>query len=141
MTTADNTPPESSEPPSARRIAAAVAGEEAVQGFLDALGPVGGYVADLVIDVVFGRLHSRPAMSHEEREMITLAVIAALGGAEEQLTTHLRISHRLGISPEKVIEIFAHTGAYAGFPRTLNSVETARRFYEELGALPLGEGQ
>ncbi|MER7195420.1 carboxymuconolactone decarboxylase family protein [Streptomyces flaveolus] len=125
----------------AYRTAAAVAGEEAVEKFVEALGPVGGYVADLVIDVVFGRLHRRPTMSHAEREMITLAVIAALGGAEEQLTTHLRISHRLGIPPEKVIEVFAHTGAYAGFPRTLNSVETAKRFYGEMGLLPLSQDQ
>ncbi|WP_157846948.1 carboxymuconolactone decarboxylase family protein [Streptomyces achromogenes] len=125
------------DPSAAYRIAAAVAGEEAVQRFIEALGPVGGHVADLVIDVVFGRLHGRPAMSHVEREMVTLAVIAALGGAEEQLTMHLRISHRLGIPPEKVIEIFTHTGAYAGFPRALSSVETAKAYYEEIGVLPL----
>ncbi|MEW2266295.1 carboxymuconolactone decarboxylase family protein [Streptomyces sp. NPDC047853] len=138
MSSAEGTPPRSSETSAAYRIAEEVAGEEAVQNFVEALGPVGGYVADLVIDVVFGKLHSRSAMSHEEREMVTLAIIASLGGAEEQLTTHLHIAHRLGISPEKVIEIFVHTGAYAGFPRTLNSVEAARKFYEELGVLPLG---
>ena len=138
MSGIEGSPARSSETSAAYRVAENVAGEEAVQNFVDALGPVGDYVADLVIDVVFGKLHSRSAMSHEEREMVTLAIIASLGGAEEQLTTHLRIAHRLGIPPEKVIEIFAHTGAYAGFPRTLNSVETARKFYGELGLLPLG---
>ncbi|MFF5253342.1 carboxymuconolactone decarboxylase family protein [Streptomyces leeuwenhoekii] len=123
------------------RTAQDVAGEEAVQRFVDALGPVGGHVADLVIEVVFGKLHGRPGMSHTEREIITLAVLAALGGAEEQLTMHLRISHRLGISPAKVIEVFAHTGAYAGFPRAVNAVETAKRFYGDLGMLPLEQQQ
>jgi 4-carboxymuconolactone decarboxylase len=118
-------------------VAEAVAGKEAVHSFIEALGPVGGYVADLVIDVVFGRLHTRPAMSHAERETVTIAIIAALGGAEEQLLLHLRIAHRLGISPEKVIEILAHTAAYAGFPRFLSAIGTAKRYYEGIGALPL----
>ncbi|WP_078969064.1 carboxymuconolactone decarboxylase family protein [Streptomyces cyaneogriseus] len=59
----------------------------------------------------------------------------------ERLTMHLRISHRLGTSPAKVIEVLAHTGACAGFPRALNAVETAKRFYGDLGMLPLEQQQ
>jgi 4-carboxymuconolactone decarboxylase len=114
-----------------------VAGEEEVQRFIEALAPVGSRMSDLVLDVVFERLHADPVLSHVEREMIALAVLAALGGTAEQIRLHLRISHRLGTSPEEVMEIFAHVGPYAGFPRALGAIEVAKSFYGELGLLPL----
>ncbi|GAA4814098.1 carboxymuconolactone decarboxylase family protein [Streptomyces ziwulingensis] len=137
--------PETGEDPEAAppgyRTAESMAGEEAVTGFVDSLDPVGGHLADLVIETVFDKLYRRPGLSHPEREMVTLAVLAALGDTESQLTLHLGIAHRLGIAPSKVIEIFAHTSAYAGFPRALNAVETAKQFYGELGVLPLAQNQ
>jgi 4-carboxymuconolactone decarboxylase len=114
-----------------------VAGEAEVRKFVEELAPVGGHMGDLVLDVVFEKLHADPVLNHVEREMIALAVLAALGGTAEQIRLHLRISHRLGASPEKVMAVFAHVGAYAGFPRALNAVDVAKGFYGELGLLPL----
>jgi 4-carboxymuconolactone decarboxylase len=114
-----------------------VAGEAAVSQFIEELAPVGSHIPDLVLDTAFEKLHADPVLSHGERELITLAVLAALGGTTEQLKLHLRIAHRLGVSPERVIAVFTHTGAYAGFPRALSAIEVAKDYYGQLGLLPL----
>ncbi|MEU9558715.1 carboxymuconolactone decarboxylase family protein [Streptomyces fumanus] len=114
-----------------------VAGEEAVRNFIAALDPVGSRIPPLILNTVFEELHADPVLSHGERELITLAVLAALGGTTEQIELHLGIAHRLGISPERVIAVFTHTGPYAGFPRALNAIEAAKDYYGRLGLLPL----
>ncbi|MEC4017088.1 carboxymuconolactone decarboxylase family protein [Streptomyces sp. H27-D2] len=117
--------------------ACGLAGEEAVQAFLAGLADVSPAMGHLVIDTVFGDLHGRPGLDAPERELLALAVLATLGGAEDEIAMHLGIAQRIGIPPAKVVEAFVHISAYAGFPRALNAIKVAKRFYAESGLLPL----
>lgn len=116
-----------------------LAGGEAVEALLENLRPISRDTSRLVIETVFGSLHHLPGLDHRQRELVTLAALAALGDTEDQLVIHLGIAHRIGVPPSSVVATFTHISAYAGFPRTLNALTVAKRFYAELGLLPLDE--
>ncbi|MEV8436131.1 carboxymuconolactone decarboxylase family protein [Actinosynnema sp. NPDC051121] len=134
------------EPPEARRrrggryergleTANELAGHEAVRRFLDDVEPISESTARLIVETVFGTLHHEPGLDHRERELVTLTALAVLGDTEEELKLHLAIAHRIGIAPASVVAVFAHTSAYAGFPRALNALAVAKAFYADQGLL------
>lgn len=117
------------------RTANELAGHAAVGDFLEDLEPISRSTAHLVIETVFGTLHHQPGLGHRDRELVTLAALAVLGDTEKEMKIHLAIAHRLGIPPSSVVALFAHIGAYAGFPRALNALAVAKDFYAGLGIL------
>jgi 4-carboxymuconolactone decarboxylase len=118
-----------------RETADELAGSAAVQQFLDDLEPISRNTARRVVETVFGTLHHEPGLSHRERELVTLTVLAVLGDTEKELKLHLTIAHRIGINPASVVALFDHISAYAGFPRTLNALAVAKDFYSDQGLL------
>ena len=60
-------------------------------------------------------------LSGDQRELATLAIIAALGGAERQLATHTAAALRAGLAPSELLALAEHLTVYAGFPRGLNA--------------------
>ena len=58
------------------------AGERVV----DTLGDLGRYIAEFA----FGDVYSRPGLSLRDRELSTVAMLAAMGACEPQLDVHLR---------------------------------------------------
>jgi 3-oxoadipate enol-lactonase len=67
---------------------------------------------------------SRPELSRRDRELATVAVLAAIGGADAQLAVHLRAALRQGIAASELLALAEHIALYAGFPRALNVVAT-----------------
>lgn len=71
-------------------------------------GPKTGYSAFApVIDVflkehLFADVFERDVLSYSERELVTLSVIAAIGGAEPMLSSHLNICLHLGFTPRQL---------------------------------------
>ncbi|MBB5867766.1 4-carboxymuconolactone decarboxylase [Allocatelliglobosispora scoriae] len=96
-----------------------------VQGFLDALGGASPDLADLLLGFVCADLIDRPGLSVREKELITLAVIAAQGGADRMLATHVGAARHLGISDEDILAVFIHVAGYAGFPRAITATLVA----------------
>lgn len=84
-----------------------------------------------IIEFAFGDIYSRQTLTMQEREMITIAVLCALGGCEPQLEVHIGGALNTGISPEKIAETFLQCVPYVGFPRVLNSVFTAKKMFGE----------
>lgn len=101
-------------------------GTEATSEFLDALAGIAPDLGRYVVEFLYGDLYQRPALDIRDRQLITLATLAALGGCERQLALHIGVALHIGISPDTVIELFIHQSGYAGFPRALNAVITAR---------------
>ncbi|AYG77996.1 hypothetical protein DWB77_00103 [Streptomyces hundungensis] len=113
-----------------------LAGNEAVQAFLADLRPVSPAASRLVVETVFGSLHHLPGLDQRERALVTLTALAVLGDTGKELIIHLGIAHRIGVPPTTVVAAFTHLSAYAGFPRTLNALAVAKRFYAGQGVLP-----
>jgi 4-carboxymuconolactone decarboxylase len=90
-----------------------------------------------VAEFAFGDLYSRPGLEPPQRQLLTIAALTALGGCEPQLTFHIGAALNVGVEPATIVETLLHTLAYAGFPRTVNAVATAKQVFAERGVLPV----
>ena len=62
-------------------------------------------------------------LSSRDREIATVAVLSALGGAEPQLRVHLEAALGHDITPDELRALVEHISVYAGFPRALNALD------------------
>ncbi len=90
------------------------AGEEVV----DSLGDLGRYI----VEFAFGDIYSRPGLSLRDRELMTVAMLAAMGAREPQLDVHLRGALNVGVTIEELREAMIHVAPYAGFPAAINGM-------------------
>ena len=97
---------------------------------IKALNDIAPDLGNYIIEFAFGDIYSRKALSVYEREMITLASLLTLGGCEKQLKLHINGALNVGFNKEKIIETFIQCLPYAGFPRVLNAVFTAKELFE-----------
>ncbi len=81
------------------------------------------------IEFAFGDIYSRPSLTLQEREMITIVSLLTAGGCETQLEVHINGSLNVGIPPEKIIETFLQCVPYTGFPKVLNAVNVAKKVF------------
>ncbi|MFC4786325.1 alpha/beta fold hydrolase [Nocardioides sp. MAHUQ-72] len=66
-----------------------------------------------------------PRLSRRDRELATVAALAAMGGVEPQLRVHMYAALRQGVTPEELRAVCEHVSVYAGFPRALNALTEA----------------
>ncbi len=93
-------------------------------------------LAEGVEEFIFGDVFSQSTLSARERELLTVAVLAAIGGADNQLGVHVPAALRCGADPEEMIALCEQIAPYAGFPRALNALRAVRGVLEDRG-LPL----
>lgn len=101
------------------------AGEHVIQSLQHIAPDLGRYI----IEFAFGDIYRRPLLTLEEREIITLSSLLTAGGCEAQLDVHIQAALNVGISREKVIEVFMQCIPYTGFPRVLNAVHVAKQVF------------
>ena len=89
---------------------------------------------DLVADVPWGRIWSRPGLDKHQRSLITLAMMIALNRAEE-FKMHVKAALNNGVSTDELKELILQASIYCGFPAALdafrNAEETVRAYSEE----------
>lgn len=71
----------------------------------------------LIVEFAFGDVYARPGLSLRDRELITVAMLAAMGAREPQLDVHLAGACNVGISIEELREVMIHVAPYAGSGR------------------------
>ena len=101
------------------------AGEQVIAALDDIAPALGKYI----VEFAFGDIYCRENLDLKEREMITLSSLLTLGGCEAQLDVHINGALNVGITPEKIIEIFMQCIPYTGFPRVLNAVGVAKKVF------------
>jgi alkylhydroperoxidase/carboxymuconolactone decarboxylase family protein YurZ/ketosteroid isomerase-like protein len=111
------------------------AGEAVVAG-LQSIAPD---LARHIIEFGFGEVYSRPGLSLRQRELATIAALAAIGHAQPQLKVHLHAALNVGLTQEEITETLQQMCLYAGFPAALNAVFAARDVFQEhvSAAIPL----
>ncbi len=92
------------------------------EAFLANLGDLGEYT----VDFVFGDVHCREGLGIRERELVIVAVLAALGGLEPQVRAHIRAARAIGVSDRELEETIIQIAPYAGFPRAINAMKLLR---------------
>ncbi|MBL6430677.1 MAG: 4-carboxymuconolactone decarboxylase [Alphaproteobacteria bacterium] len=86
---------------------------------------------DYITRGAWGGVWSRDTISHRERSMITIALLAALGH-DEELAMHCRATARTGASAEDVCEALLHVAVYAGVPAANRAIKIAKAVFAEL---------
>ena len=86
--------------------------------------------------LAFGSVISRPDLDLRTRELLTVAMLAALGGCDPQVTFHVGGALRAGATAPEIAEVLNQVGVYAGIPRALNAAAAARPAFAEAGADP-----
>lgn len=89
-------------------------------------------LADAITEFAFGQVFCKAELGRRERELATVAILGAIGGAETQLRVHLAAALRSGVDPDEMIALCEHLAPYAGIPRALNVLREARALIEEL---------
>ncbi|MGI5130059.1 alpha/beta fold hydrolase [Pseudonocardia sp. CA-107938] len=77
---------------------------------------------DAVVETAFGGPLAHAELGRASRELATVSMLAALGGAERQLAVHVAAALRLGIAASELRALAEHVSVYAGFPRALNAL-------------------
>lgn len=80
------------------------------------------HIQDYLSMMCFGDFYTRGYLDLKMRELITMCVIAALGGCEQQLRAHVRANISVGNQKETLMEAITVCMPYLGFPRTLNAI-------------------
>jgi len=88
---------------------------------------------EMVTRFCFGEVWTRPEVDHKTRSMLTIAILATIGGLQNELKVHVRGAISNGVSPEEIREVLLHVMAYAGVPLAANAFTHAREVLQELG--------
>jgi 4-carboxymuconolactone decarboxylase len=73
---------------------------------------------------------NRPGLDRRTRSIVNLAMLAALGRAEE-LALHTRGALNNGVTPDEIREVFIQVAGYAGFPAGVSAIRTAQPIVAE----------
>ena len=87
--------------------------------------------ARYLIEFPFGDIYSRPGLGLREREIATIAALAAMGNATPQLRVHIRAGLNVGLTRAEITEVLMQMAVYAGFPAALNGLFAAREVFAE----------
>lgn len=104
-------------------------GEAAWKQQLDEFAPG---ASDWVVGAVFGGTYQREGIEFSDRQKLTMAALAAMGGTETQLIGHIKTAVDVaGMSKEEVAECFVHLLPYIGVPKVLAAMRCMKTAFED----------
>lgn len=86
----------------------------------------------MITEGAWGTVWADGTISHRERSMLTLSLLAAMGNFEE-IPMHIRATANTGASPRDVLQAFMHVAVYAGVPKANHAIKLAKQTYAEMG--------
>lgn len=104
---------------------------QAGQNVIDALQDIAPDFANYVIEFPFGDIYSREGLNLRDRQIATIAALAALGNAQPQLKIHIQAGLNVGLSRQEITEVLMQMAVYAGFPAALNGLFAAKEVFAE----------
>lgn len=78
-----------------------------------------------ILAAVFGGTCHCDGLDLQQRQLINLASLTALGGVEPQLAAQIKSSRRVGLDERQIIEVFVHLAPYVGLPKALAGLRAA----------------
>ncbi|MBF6237330.1 carboxymuconolactone decarboxylase family protein [Nocardia otitidiscaviarum] len=96
---------------------------------LDSLADIAPDLARLTVEFAYGDINARPGPTLPQRQLATVAALAALGNAMPQLRFHIDGALNVGCAPGEIVEVLIHVSLYAGFPAALNALTVAREAF------------
>ena len=79
----------------------------------------------------FGDFNTRAGLDQKTRELLTVIILASLGGAETQVRSHVYGALQAGSPREEVVCALVHASAYMGIPRLFNALNACKDLLAE----------
>ena len=79
----------------------------------------------------FGDFNTPAGLDQKTRELLTVIILASLGGAETQVKSHVYGALQTGSTKEEVVCALVHAGAYMGIPRLFNALNACKDLLAE----------
>jgi 4-carboxymuconolactone decarboxylase len=92
-----------------------------------------GYVGEVAFRWAFGEIWSRPQLSRRDRSIVVLSILTNLS-LELEIATHVRAGLIHGLTRIEIEEVITHLSLYAGIPRAIEAMRTARSVFARLDA-------
>jgi 4-carboxymuconolactone decarboxylase len=102
-------------------------------GYVDQLARDFPQMAHLLVAFPYGDIYARPGLDLRARQIATIAALTTLGGAEHELTIHIRSALSIGLTRAEIVEVIMQMAVYAGFPRALSALAAAKVAFEQAG--------
>ena len=83
-------------------------------------------VPRFLTELCFGDFCTRTGLDGKTRELLTVVLLAALGGADMQVRSHIEGALRVGNTAEEIVCALVHAGGYIGIPRMFNALNAGR---------------
>jgi 4-carboxymuconolactone decarboxylase len=103
------------------------AGEQVIASLADLAPDLGRFI----IEFAFGDVYTRVGLNLVQRELVTVAALAAMGTAAAQLKVHMHGLLNVGGTRDQLVEVLIHVAAYAGFPAAINAMLIAQEVLVE----------
>ncbi len=108
-----------------------ILGDEHVARSEAALTALDAPFREFILEGVWGRVWTRPGLSHRDRSLLCLGMLAALGHAEE-FRLHVRATANTGVTPDEIAEVLLQVAAYAGVPAGNTALRIAKETLREM---------
>jgi 3-oxoadipate enol-lactonase/4-carboxymuconolactone decarboxylase len=99
--------------------------KENINGFNDAF-------QELVAQVPWGQVWTRPGLNKHERSLITLSMMIALNRGHE-FKMHVKAAFHNGVSVAEIKEVILQAAIYCGFPAALDAYKNAEEVFQQEG--------
>ena len=83
-------------------------------------------VPRFLTELYFGDFKTRTGLDGKTRELLSVVLLTALGGAEVQLKSHAEGALEAGSTREEVVCALVHASGYMGIPRLFNALNVIR---------------
>jgi len=87
---------------------------------------------ELVTRYCFGAVWGREQLPRGIRSMLTIAMLVALGRAQE-IRWHVQGAINNGVSKDEIREVLMHAAVYCGIPAAVDGFRNASAVLEEMG--------
>lgn len=88
-------------------------------------------VPRFLTELCFGDFNTRTGLDGKTRELLTVVLLAAMGGAEVQVKSHVEGALKVGNTREEVVCALVHASGYMGIPRLFNALNACRDVLEQ----------
>ena len=101
-------------------------GREIAQRYTWLPGEFAQAVPRFLTELCFGDFATRTGLDGKTRELLLVTLLAALGGAEVQVKSHVAGALKAGSTREEIVCALVHASGYMGIPRLFNSLNACK---------------
>lgn len=83
-------------------------------------------VPRFLTELCFSDFMTRKGLDNKTRELLTVVMLAAMGGAEAQVRSHVEGALKTGSTKEEIVCALVHAMPYMGFPRLFNALNCSK---------------